>query len=65
MILLVNHPRGIYIIVVLVLGEGEGGRWSSELCLGHFFVGNLLNSCIDPSIKLSMYVDNAKYNLTP
>jgi hypothetical protein len=65
MILLVNHPCGIYIVVVLVWGEGEIGRWSSKLCLGRFFVGNLLNSCVDPSIKLCMYVDNAKFKLNP
>jgi hypothetical protein len=36
MILMVNHPRGVCIIVVLVLGEGGGGQWSSELCWVHF-----------------------------
>jgi hypothetical protein len=65
MILMVNRPCGVFILVVLVLGEGEGGHWSFELCLGHFCVGNLLNSYVDRSIKLCMYVDNTKFKLTP
>jgi hypothetical protein len=56
MILMVNHPCGVGIIVVLVLGEGEGGHWSFELHFGHFFVVDLLNSYIDCNIKMCMYV---------
>ncbi len=65
MILMVDHPRGVYIAVVLVLGEGGGGRKSSELCLGRFFIDNLLNSYVNCSIKGCMYVDNIEYELTP
>jgi hypothetical protein len=65
MILMVNRPRGACIVVVLVLGEGEGGRWSSELCFGCFCVVDLLNSYVECSIKMCMYVDNNKFELTP
>ncbi len=36
MILMVNLPHGVTIIVVLFLGEEEGGGRSVELCFGCF-----------------------------
>ncbi len=60
MMFMVNCPHSIYILVVLVLGEGEGRPWSFKLCLGRFCVVDLMNSYVVCSIKMCMYVDNTK-----
>ncbi len=36
MILVVDQPHGVTIVVVLFLGEEEGGRRSIKLCFGYF-----------------------------
>ncbi len=49
------------------VGFGGGGGRVLELwaLFGQFFAGDLLNSYVDCSIKLCLYVDNTKYELTP
>jgi hypothetical protein len=65
MILMANCPCSVCILVVLVLGEGEENIGALSFVWAFLCVGDLLNSYIDHSIKLCMYVDNIKFKLAP
>jgi hypothetical protein len=55
-------------IIAVVLGGGAGGCLSGRLgkfVFYRFFGLFCCNSYVDRSIKLCMYVDNTKFDLTP